>query len=44
MAAWYSASRLKPAPERCGKDFAVFIKAPGDDSARIIHDANIKVQ
>ena len=29
---------------RCGKDFAAFIKSQSSDYARIIHDANIKVE
>ena len=29
---------------RCGKDFAAFIKSQSNDYARIIHDANIKVE
>ena len=56
LIAWFTAAMKTPAVEArllplglypavvCGKDFGAFIKQKRDEYARIIHDANIKVE
>ena len=56
LIAWFTAALKTPAVEAkllplglypagvCGKEFSAFIKQKNDEYARIIHDANIKVE
>ena len=56
LAAWFTAAIKVPAVEAkllplglypalvCGKEFSAFIKRKNDEYARIIHDANIRVE
>jgi tripartite-type tricarboxylate transporter receptor subunit TctC len=56
LIAWFTAAMKTPVVEAkllplglysavvCGKDFGVFVKQRSDEYARIIHDANIKVE
>jgi tripartite-type tricarboxylate transporter receptor subunit TctC len=56
LIAWFTAALKTPAVEAkllplglypadaCGKEFSAFIKQKSEEYARIIHDANIKVE
>jgi tripartite-type tricarboxylate transporter receptor subunit TctC len=56
LVAWFTAAMKTPAVEAkllplglypadvCGKEFSAFVKQKSDEYARIIHDANIKVE